>query len=98
MVLVNKYIVQVRLSEHAPANAWQQIQQQLDVLPGCWQLDGQQILAVPGTSSIDACMLAMSLAEKLDWFSQSVTSMDLVRVVEVDDLKRLFNQMQIRPE
>lgn len=94
MVLVNQYIVQVRLSEHAPANAWQQIQQVLDVLPGCWQLDGEQILAVPGTSSIDTCMLAMSLAEKLDWFARCVTQMDLLRVVEVDDLKRLFNQMR----
>lgn len=96
MVLVTKYIIQIRLSEHAPANAWQQIQQQLDVLPGCWQLDGQQIRTVPGTTSIDACMLTLSLAEKLDWFARCVTQMDLLRVVEVDDLKRLFNQM--RPE
>lgn len=92
MVLVTKYIIEIRLSEHAPANAWRQIQQQLDVLPGCWQLVGQQIRTVPGTTSIDACMLAMSLAEKLDWFAGCATQMDLLRVVKIDDLKRLFSQ------
>lgn len=94
MVLVTKYIIQIRLSKRAPANAWEQIQQTLHALPGCWQLDGHQIRTVPGTTSIDACMLAMSLAEKMDWFIDCVTSMDLLRVVEVDDLKRLFNQMR----
>lgn len=92
MVLVTKYIVQIRFTQAAPPDAWDIIDQTLQSLSGGWRVVDHRLEALPGTSSVDACIIAQSLAEKLHWFKGGVASMDLLRVVEISDLTRLFKQ------
>jgi hypothetical protein len=92
MVLVTQYIVQIRFNQNAPPDAWNIIDQMLQSLSGGWRVEDQRLEALPGASSVEACMMAKSLAERIDWFAPCVTTMDLLRVVAVDDLNRLFKQ------
>lgn len=95
MVLVNQYIIRLVLNAGAPPDAMAVINQ---ALPDGWEVVGSTLEAPHGTSSAEASMIVLDLADKIDWLFDCVTNMDLLRVVEVVDLKRLFNQMQIRPE
>lgn len=90
MVLVTQYIVQIRFNQDAPPDAWNIIDQTLRSLSGGWRVVDHRLEALPGASSVDACIITQCLAEKLHWFKAGVASMDLLRVQEVSDLTRLF--------
>lgn len=94
MVLITKQIIQIKFNQDAPKDAWGIINQTLQSLTSGWQVVDHSLEALPGTSSVDACMMAMNLAERIDWFASCVESMDLLRVAEVSDLTRLFNRPQ----
>lgn len=92
MVLVNQYIVRLVLKADAPEDAFQVIK---GALPNGWQMVGSTLEAPPGTSSVEASMIALDLADKIDWFADSVSSIDLLRVTGVEDLS---GSIQRRPE